>query len=123
MNVHFAGPGVRLVGGRALNEGRVEVYYSGEWGTVCDDGWDINDANVVCRMLGYLGGAVAAKLSAYFGQGSGRIWLDDVACSGSESSLSFCLHAGWSVENCGHDGDAGVICRGTLRHILVTDPL
>lgn len=46
-------PVVRLAGGASPNEGRVEVFYDGIWGTVCDDGWDKNDANVVCKELGF----------------------------------------------------------------------
>ena len=107
----FPGTGVRLVGGSTPNEGRVEVYYNGTWGTVCDGSWGWTDASVVCRMLGYPE-AVSAPSRAHFGQGTGRIWLDEVDCSGSETSLFDCSHNGWGRNDCFHFEDAGVVCRG-----------
>ena len=44
---------LRLAGGNVVNEGRVEICLSNEWGTICDDSWDDNDANVVCGTLGF----------------------------------------------------------------------
>lgn len=104
----FAEGGIRLSDGSSTNEGRVEVCYKGEWGTICDDSWDSSDAKVVCKMLGRSGGTPFS--SAHYGQGSGEIFLDDVKCTGEEGSLLQCNHRGIGNHNCGHGEDAGVKC-------------
>ena len=106
---------LRLVGGQNPHQGRVEVNYRGSWGTVCHGGWDLADADVVCRQLGFAG-AVSVQNGAYFGEGTGPIWLDDVRCNGSEHSLSHCLHRGWGSHSCmsNHSEDAGVTCERKL---------
>ena len=102
---------VRLVDG-SYNEGRVEVQYTGTWGTVCDDDWDIKDARVVCKQLGFRY-ALNAYHSARYGQGTGPILLDDVSCLGNESSLFSCNHRGLENHNCDHSKDASVRCANT----------
>ena len=112
---------VRLVDGPTNYEGRVEVYHNGEWGTVCDDGWDWNDAQVVCRELD-LGDAAAVRHGIFYGQGSGQgsgqIWLNDLNCVGTERTIGLCSHSGWGSHNCSHEKDASVKCNH-LGNLLI----
>ncbi|CAC5399581.1 Neurotrypsin,Scavenger receptor cysteine-rich type 1 protein M130,Deleted in malignant brain tumors 1 protein,Scavenger receptor cysteine-rich domain-containing group B protein,Soluble scavenger receptor cysteine-rich domain-containing protein SSC5D [Mytilus coruscus] len=103
---------IRLVGGQYPWEGRVEVKHNGQWGTICDDFFDINDTTVVCRMLGYndTDGSVKYYGSSYFGRGYGPILIDDLDCSGEEDDVSECNRTDWFKNNCGHDEDVSVNC-------------
>uniref|UniRef100_A0A8B9FRJ2 Lysyl oxidase homolog n=1 Tax=Amazona collaria TaxID=241587 RepID=A0A8B9FRJ2_9PSIT len=101
---------LRLAGQkRKHNEGRVEVFYSGEWGTVCDDDFSIHAAHVVCRELGYVE-AVSWLPSSKYGKGEGKIWMDNVHCNGKEPTLAACTSNGWGVTDCKHTEDVGVVC-------------
>ena len=101
---------VRLVGGDNLLEGRVEVFLSGQWGTVCDNNWDLADATVVCRQLGYLT-AVEAPRSAAFGAGSGPSWYYSLYCTGTEHNLTECSKSTSNFGSaCSHSQDAGAVC-------------
>nr|XP_021488668.1 soluble scavenger receptor cysteine-rich domain-containing protein SSC5D isoform X1 [Meriones unguiculatus] len=102
---------LRLADGPHGCAGRLEVWYSGRWGTVCDDGWDLRDAAVACRVLG-CGGALAAPGGAFFGEGTGPVWLSELACRGNEGQLGVCPHRGWKAHICSHEEDAGVVCVG-----------
>ena len=105
---------VRLVDGYRPAEGRVEIYYNGCWGTICDDFWSLNDATVVCRQLGYPRALQALRVASH-GQGTGSIVLDDLLCSGAEENLLDCpsfTPAG--THNCAHSEDASVVCENDI---------
>ncbi|XP_072561332.1 antigen WC1.1-like [Paramormyrops kingsleyae] len=104
---------LRLTGGTDTCSGRVEVYHSGSWGTVCDDSWDLRDAMVVCRQLG-CGPALGAEGGGRFGRGDGAIWLDEVNCKGSELHLWHCSYS-LKQSDCSHRQDAGVTCAGVTE--------
>ncbi|KAF2988654.1 hypothetical protein EK904_007405 [Melospiza melodia maxima] len=95
---------IRIVGG--VRRGRVEIFHGGSWGTICDDGWSLREAGVVCRMLGF------SRAVSFFTApaGTGQIWLDDVSCTGSEMSITDCSKRSWGENNCSHNEDVGVEC-------------
>ncbi len=124
---------LRLIGGAADGEGRVEVCIGEVWGTVCDNSWNAVDARVACRILGFSGVSTCSNVqpvlaysccinsplfsdavavpSAFFGRGTGPVFLDDLRCAGTERSLLDCPRNSM-MSNCGHSEDAGVRCQG-----------
>ena len=100
---------IRLRNGRNEKEGRVEIYWNNQWSTVCDDLWDDNGATVICKQLGYSRGS--SRVSAYFGEGSGLILLDNVNCNGGESAIFDCVYR-FGEHDCAHSEDGGVVCYG-----------
>ena len=102
---------VRLVGGVDESYGRIEFGLNGVWGTVCGTTFDIRDATVMCRQLGY-GKAFLVASYPIFSVGTGRIWLDGMYCRGDELRTGDCLHSGWGLTKCGHSTDKSIVCGG-----------
>ncbi|XP_077975576.1 scavenger receptor cysteine-rich type 1 protein M130-like [Styela clava] len=106
---------VKLVNGTSRG-GRVEIFHNGEWGTICNDSWDEEDARVICRMLGFgpptFWSPVQNNVTypLVYGQGKGKIWLDDTKCKGNELSIVSCETTDWEKHNCYHHEDVGVTC-------------
>ena len=108
---HAASEGdLRLQGGASLShqEGRLEIYHSGEWGTVCDDYFQLQEAEVACKQMGFTGAEELVR--GWWWTSSKPIWLDDVDCDGTETSLSQCSNRGWGVHNCDHSEDVRMRC-------------
>ena len=88
----------------------MEFCYSDSWGTVCDDSWDDDNADVVCRQLGFSPQGATSFSGAFYDEGTGPIWLDNVRCVGNESRLTRCPANSIGDHDCGHYEDAGVRC-------------
>merc|ERR1712121_939 len=101
---------VRLVGGPGDHAGFVQVNIDGEWGSVCDDWFETVDAEVVCRQLGMTGGSVADFDVFHLDETPSQIFLDNVECTGSESSILDCPANAIGDNNCGHSEDVGIVC-------------
>ncbi|XP_015463729.3 neurotrypsin isoform X1 [Astyanax mexicanus] len=106
---------LRLVGADGPWEGRLEIYHSGEWGTVCDDNWTEHHAQVVCRQLGYSRGRAEVAPDGAYEEGTGMILLDEVKCRGDERSLLECEHAVWGRHDCSHSEDVGIRCERAVE--------
>ena len=114
---------VRLGGtGSSASEGYVEALgTNGQWGGVCDDSFDINDAHVICRMLGYPSAVAVVDAYSIYGiaqSGSNHV-LDNLNCDGSELSVFDCSHNGEWVENCAASEIAGVQCESELYQMSI----
>jgi len=109
---------VRLMDGKTAHDGRVEVRTNnGQWSTICNVGWDILEAYVVCHMLNYSKAVSAGTANV---KGSGPIYPKYLDCYGHETSIEQCSQ--YSV-SCDHSRDAAVVCGnltpGKTRYIVL----
>ncbi|XP_028158080.1 lysyl oxidase homolog 2 [Ostrinia furnacalis] len=104
---------LRLSGGRSNNEGRVEIYHNGSWGSICPDGWTVYEASAVCRHLA-LGYAQQALQTDFYGDS--RIVLSGVKCEGNESNLFMCSHREYGDVVC--PGEVGYVAAVVCTHVL-----
>lgn len=101
---------VKLTNGLTPNQGIVEVFYGGVSGLVCGDNqWNLLNAHVVCRQLGY---DMATSTTAILKAGSNLdwYWIGDVTCIGNETRLFECSSSGFGNAKC--DSAAMVTCGG-----------
>ncbi|CAG9819265.1 unnamed protein product [Phaedon cochleariae] len=102
--------GIKLVGGRGENEGNVLILHDGTWGPICDDEWDVTEARIICKQLGYPEKSAQPTVNSYFGPARRKFWMDNIYCEGSESEISECRFDGWGQNDCTSTEAAGVIC-------------
>ena len=114
---------VRLRNGDGSNHGMLEVNYSGTWRDVCDDTYTVPQqeamANIVCAQLGFTG--TGHQFISRFGGGTGAPVMDDVQCTGSETSLAQCPFRGWNQENCSAAEAVGIRCMPGEGDIRLVD--
>ena len=99
-----------MTDGDEYSYGRLEVKYNNTWGTVCELGFTIVSANVVCRQLGFTRGAKAYYGGAQYGPGEGKIWLYNVRCNDIENNIAACPHSLWGQTPCTHAQDLSIEC-------------
>ena len=113
---------LRLVDGEGDHHGRVEIFHDDRWGLVCDDLWDMKDARVVCRQLGFNGAEEAIHRFEPANTNLG-FWLDNVNCRGSERELGDCprySNQHWGENNCTSIEGAGVRCKLPGAEVLLS---
>ena len=103
---------IRLSNGSDPLEGRLEVCFNSAWGTVCDNLFSLSDANVVCTQLGYRFNGTELLPISEFSQGTGPIFLDELACDGEEESVLDCSGSATGLHTCTHSQDVAIRCIG-----------
>lgn len=112
---------VKLTGGAHRCEGRVEYFDKNQWGTLCSEAWDVNDASVACRQLN-CGRAHKITTQNEYGLGNGHTWDDQIECGGMESTLAQCTRRPFTDKTCNSTAIAGVICTGQrITHIYTIE--
>lgn len=98
--------------------GRVELMLNGEWGTVCSKNGDNLQGRTFCRQMGFVDGIAISNRTRNYGNGTGPIFLKDVACTSSDKSFLSCSNAGWKqVSGCTHEDDLEVMCYTKGKYI------
>ncbi|XP_059210030.1 scavenger receptor cysteine-rich type 1 protein M130-like [Centropristis striata] len=107
---------VRLVDGNSLCSGRLEVksdQSNQSWSSVCEDDFDQQDAEVVCRELGC--GAPSVLQGALYGEGEAPMWTKEFQCGGNESALLDCRSSGSDRNTCSPGRAVGLTCSEPVR--------
>lgn len=102
---------MRLAGGHSRCVGRVEFFNKGQWGTVCGEYWDTNDATVVCQQMG-CGKVHKIMTHEEYGHGTGQVSIDQLECNGQEMNLAQCNQRAFTDKTCNASSIAGVVCSG-----------
>lgn len=88
-----------------------------KWGHICGDWFGINEANVFCREAGFPLGAVEMKINynspslVLSADDSPNYIMDELRCSGNETSLTDCQFNGWDIHDCNLEGTVGLVCK------------
>ena len=113
---------IRLVDGDGVRTGRVEIRHDDIWGAICDEGWDMKEATIVCHQLGFLE-ALEAKTGSAFGETDAPVVMDRVSCKGTERRLNDCPFLCNSASQCNSSSLAGVVCKPSrIRHTFLYLP-
>ncbi|XP_071177833.1 scavenger receptor cysteine-rich type 1 protein M160-like [Mytilus edulis] len=112
---HYCSNGVTItcnnntfdLGDIRINSSRLEIFHDFEWGTVYSGNFDDYAATVACRQLEYSSGI---SLGNIVRSGRGKIWLDDIKCTGEESKLTDCSIEKWGAKYRSHSDDVGILC-------------
>ena len=111
---------MRLVGGKGKNEGRIEVLNNNVWGSVCSNGFDTKDGNVICKYLGHPGLEEIYTGDKGMIKTDGAIWMNNLQCKGNEESPFDCVQSRLGEHDCNHNQDVAIKCSSKHMSHIVT---